>query len=343
MSIKWLWGIVLLVIVIVIVPYSWTLIFAFITAVFLESLVSPLQWKAKLSRHWSVLASFLIYLGLLISLVYFCVSVLIKQIINLSEIAPGFARELYQTVFIKYIYKWENYSESLPKDVIISIEDTMERGISGLEVFFQKLVQGIIGLVTLIPGFLIEFLIYMVALFLFSLELPRIKRRIKEYLKPETAGKVSLVYNDLTKAGIGFLKAQVILSVVTFVMAFIGLSILKAPYVLLLSILIVFVDILPILGTGSVLVPWAVIAILQGQQGLGIGLIILFIIITVVRRIIEPKIYSTNMGLSPLAALISLYLGFKLIGFAGLFLGPALVIVFDTLKRAGAIRLNFKL
>ncbi|PLT31262.1 sporulation integral membrane protein YtvI [Peribacillus deserti] len=343
MSIKWIWGIVIFALIILLVPYSWTLIFAFVTAVLLESLVAPIQEKAKLSRRWSVLASFLIYTGGLLSFVYFCISVLSRQIINSSQIVPGFVRELYQTVFLPSIYKWESYSESLPKDVIISIEETMEKGISGLEVFFQKLVQNIIGLVTLIPGFLIEFLIYLVALFLFSLELPRIKRGIKEFLKPETSKKLSLVFNDLTKAGIGFFKAQIILSIVTFAMASIGLWILKAPYILLLSILIVFVDILPILGTGSVLVPWAVISLLQGHQGLGIGLIVLFMTITVVRRIIEPKIYSTNMGLSPLAALISLYLGFKLIGFVGLFLGPALVIVFDTLKRAGAIRFHFKI
>ena len=121
-------------------------------------------------------------------------------------------------------------------------------------------------------------------------------------------------------------------------MAFLGLSILGVPYTTLLSLLIVVVDILPILGTGSVLVPWAVIAILQDSSTLGVGLIILFVVITVVRRIVEPKVYSANLGLTPLAALVSLYIGLKVLGVAGLFIGPALVIVYETLKKAGIIR-----
>ena len=99
----------------------------------------------------------------------------------------------------------------------------------------------------------------------------------------------------------------------------------------------------PILGTGSVLVPWAIVAILQSNHFLGIGLLVLFIVITVVRRIVEPKVYSSSLGISPLAALISLYIGFKLLGLMGIFLGPAMVIVYDTLKKANIIKLNFKI
>ncbi len=126
-------------------------------------------------------------------------------------------------------------------------------------------------------------------------------------------------------------------------MAFIGLSILQVPYAVLLSILIVFVDVLPILGTGSVLVPWAVISFFQENQFLGIGLILLFIVITVVRRILEPKVFSSNMGISPLAALISLFVGFKILGFIGFFVGPAIVIVYDTLREAGILKSRWKI
>jgi predicted PurR-regulated permease PerM len=114
-------------------------------------------------------------------------------------------------------------------------------------------------------------------------------------------------------------------------------------YTMLLALLIVIVDILPILGTGSVLVPWATIVWAQGNPHMGIGLIILFFVITIVRRIIEPKIYSANMGLTPLASLVSLYLGFKVLGFIGLFLGPAVLIIYNTLKKAGVIKPNFKI
>lgn len=335
---RWLIRIALAAAILYLIPYSWTLIFAAITAVLLDGLVNFIQKKMKGNRLAGVTGAFLIYVGSLLGLAYLTVSVLIRQAINLSEKAPGFVKEIYSSLILPYIRKWEQYADSLPKDIIPSLQKMMENGIASLEGFTASTVEALLAFAGFIPGFLLEFLIYMVALFLISLELPNLKNKFKLIINPVTYQKISLVINDLTKAGVGFLKAQIILSVLTFVMAFSGLSILGVPYTTLLSLLIVVVDILPILGTGSVLVPWAVIAILQGARTLGIGLIILFVVITVVRRIVEPKVYSANMGLTPLAALVSLYIGLKVLGVAGLFIGPALVIVYETLKKAGIIR-----
>ncbi|PLS17590.1 sporulation integral membrane protein YtvI [Bacillus sp. M6-12] len=338
MKLRWFWIMITLLLILVLLPYSWTLIFAFVTALLLERVVNFFSGKLRMNRLWSVLLSFLLYIGALSGIVYILISVLIKQVINLSEKSPGLMRDLYYSALLPFIRKWETYSKTLPKELITSVEDALERGLKSLEMFFQNLIEATVQLATLVPGFLIEFIIYMVSLFLFSLEMPKIKRKLSTYLSQSTYQKFSLVVNDLGQAAVGFLKAQVFLSLVTFTMAYLGLWLLEVPYTLLLSILIVIVDILPILGTGSVLVPWAVISVMQGNQSLGIGLIILFAVITVVRRILEPKVFSANMGVSPLAALISLYLGFKVMGFIGLFLGPALVIVYETLKRAGVIR-----
>ncbi|WP_163102055.1 sporulation integral membrane protein YtvI [Peribacillus alkalitolerans] len=340
MLLRWLFRILAVILLLWLLPYSWTLILAMITAILLDGLVSFLQDRLKWKRGTSVLVSFLIYIGGLAGLGYIFVSVIIQQIITLSETFPSFIKEIFYSVILPSIRKWENYAQTLPKDVILSVEDMMEKGIQSLEAFFRSLIESIVQLATILPGFFIEFLIYLIALFLFSLELPGIKRSIKNLFQEKTYEKVSFVYNELMMAGWGFVKSQVILSLITFIMAYSGLLILKVPYTLLLSMLIVIVDILPILGTGSVLVPWAVVVILQGNQNLGIGLIALFFIITVVRRIVEPKIYSANMGVSPLAALVSLYLGFKVLGFAGLFIGPALVIVYEALKKAGVIKIK---
>ncbi len=118
---------------------------------------------------------------------------------------------------------------------------------------------------------------------------------------------------------------------------------LRVDYPILFSLLIVVVDILPILGTGSVLVPWGIFHIANGHSATGIGLIVLFVAITVIRRTIEPKIFSSNLGISPLAALVSVYLGFRLLGFLGLFVGPAIVIVIEAMVKAGIIKFTFKL
>ncbi|MFB6465657.1 sporulation integral membrane protein YtvI [Cytobacillus sp. Hz8] len=332
-----------IIILFLLIPYGLPLIFALATAVLLEGLVSWFQKRFKFSRLQAVISAFLFYLLILIILGYNLFATIVKQIVNLSQNTPTYVNDFYVTAILPLIKMWEQYSQTLPKDVIKSTEKTIENSVNSLDSFLQGILQAMINLITAIPGFLIEFLIYLVALFLISLELQKIKTNIKNHLTLETTKKVTLVIHQLTKAGVGFIKAQIIFSLLTFLLAFIGLTILKAPHVLLFSLIIVVVDILPILGTGSVLVPWGIVAILQQNELFGFGLIVLFLIITVVRRIIEPKVYASNLGISALASLISLYLGFKILGLIGLFVGPAIVIVFETLRKANIISSNFKI
>ncbi|WP_210364744.1 sporulation integral membrane protein YtvI [Bacillus sp. REN3] len=340
---KWGWTAAVLLVVLFLVPYSLPLIFAFITAVMLEGLVQRIINRFSLKRFQAVVSVFISYVLLIAVLGYNLISVIAHQTVSLSQRTPTFVKDFYRTGILPLMRKWEFYSKNFPPEVIAQIEDTIEKNINTLDSFFQQLIASTINLLTAIPGFLIELLVYLIALFLFSLELPRLKLKLESHLKETTRQKVFMVGSQLNKAGLGFLKAQVILSFVTFLMAAAGLSILGVKYTLLLSLLIVVVDILPILGTGSVLVPWAVIVILQGNNFLGIGLIILFLVITVVRRVIEPKIYSTSLGISPLATLVSMYIGLKLMGLAGIFVGPILVIIYDTLRKANIIQLKFKI
>ncbi|MCP8969470.1 sporulation integral membrane protein YtvI [Ectobacillus ponti] len=340
---KWLLVALLVLIGILLIPYSLPIIFAGLTALLLDGAVSAIQRYWKWRRLYAVLVIFLLYIASLAAAASFLINTIFKQMVILAQKTPAFAQEFYHSTLIPLIDEGKRYAETLPGEVLLSAERALERSINSLDSLAQGLIQKVFGVVTVVPGFMLEFLIYMVALFLISLELPRLKEKAQSYLTPSTSRKVQLVTSQLTSAGVGFLKAQVILSALTFLMAAAGLWFLGVPYIALLSLLIVLVDILPILGTGSVLVPWAIVALLRDNQTLGIGLLVMFVVITVVRRTVEPKIYSQHMGISPLAALVSLYIGFKLLGFVGLFAGPALVILYETLKNADVIHIRFKL
>lgn len=340
---KWVWTAAIAVIIIFLVPYSLPLIFAFLTAVMLEGIVQWIIDKFSFKRLQAVIAVFIGYVMMIGVIGYNLIAIIAHQAVSLSERTPTFVKDFYRTVILPVMGKWEFYTKNLPKDVISQIEGTIEKNVNTLDSFLQQMIASTINLLTAIPGFLIEFLVYLIALFLISLELPKLKLKLESHLKEQTQHKVFFVGSQLNKAGLGFLKAQLILSLVTFIMAMTGLSILGVQYTGLLSLLIVIVDILPILGTGSVLVPWAVVAILQDNNFLGIGLIILFLVITVVRRVIEPKIYSSSLGISPLASLISMYIGLKLLGIAGIFIGPIFVIIYDTLRKANIIQMKFKI
>ena len=150
--------------------------------------------------------------------------------------------------------------------------------------------------------------------------------------KAKTSGKT--VFIDLKKALFGFIKAQLTLISITAVIILIGLLILRVDYAITIALVAGIVDIIPYLGTGVVFVPWIIYVAIGGDMGLAIGLGVLYIVVLVQRQIMEPKILSSNIGLDPLATLIALFVGFKLIGFLGLIVGPVTLVIISTLYRA---------
>lgn len=145
----------------------------------------------------------------------------------------------------------------------------------------------------------------------------------------------------------GYLKAQITLVFVSFIISLAGLYIfmffgLNIRYPLLIALITAFIDALPILGSGTVMIPWAIISALDGDFYLGISIISLWIIMCVVRQLIEPKLVSNKIGIHPIFTLIAMYTGFKLLGLIGMLLGPiALIIIksiFSTLIEQGVIK-----
>jgi sporulation integral membrane protein YtvI len=339
---KYLVILLLLIVAIYLLPKSIPIILGLLTAIIFEPLLIYLQTRWKLKRLVSVIIVFILFLSVTGFLGYLVLAQLVEQFLYFSSNLPFLLAKLNVLITL-YMNQWEIFSATVPRDVIYSIEGSFRSLEDSILNATSNITQSILVFVTTIPQLLIEVLVYLIAFFLFSLDLRKLKIQVLSFFSDETREKFLMMYHQLNKAGIGFLKAQLLFSLLTFFLAYIGLLILKVDYPVLLSIVIVFVDILPVLGTGSVLVPYAVYCFITNQQDTGIGLLILFLVITVVRRVIEPKVYSTNMGISPIASLISMYLGFQALGFIGLILGPVVVIIFDTLKKARIIKFQFKL
>jgi sporulation integral membrane protein YtvI len=178
---------------------------------------------------------------------------------------------------------------------------------------------------------------------MFCFSLNTMKASVLSFFAESSRSQVDQVLNNLRKSIFGFLRSQIILSGMTYILSLIGLLILGIKYPMAIALLIIVVDILPILGTGSVLVPWASYLLLTGDIFAGVGLIVLFLVITVFRRIVEPKILGDSVGIGALPALISLYVGFKLIGVIGVFIGPLIVIIYMAARQAGLFQTKIKL
>lgn len=323
-------------------PYVAPFLLSLTLAVLIEPLNAFLLRFRVINRLTAVLISNSLFLLLLIGLLAFGGFEIVLQLILLFRKLPEYLPAL-QIEAQNFIDELRTLYLDLPADVVNNINTSLESLFVLGQNLFKNTASFLLGLLTALPGFLILLLIIIITFILISYYLPQIKRQFLSLFTVHAQGKVNLVLADLNSALIGFVRAQFILSSLTYILALSGLMILNVKYALAISLIIVIVDILPILGTGSVIVPWAAYTFFHGDTRLAVGLLILFLVITVVRRIVEPKILGENIGLGPIATIISLYLGVTMLGGIGLFLGPIIFIVIQSLRKAGLlnIKINF--
>ncbi|MDM5336934.1 sporulation integral membrane protein YtvI [Fictibacillus enclensis] len=331
--------IVLLAAAIFLIPYSIPLILALVTALVLEPAIKLFINNFKIKRLLSVTIVFILFLAGFGIFTYWLTTTLVVQTIDFLTMVPKYAVKVFSLIE-NDLYKVEKLYASLPPEALSTVQNALDGFKDYAGSFATKLTNGIIAVAAAIPQLLLYLIIYLVALFLISLDLPRLFANFLNLFTTSAREKVELVFTQLSRATVGFIRAQLILSFITYVLALIGLLILDVKYAVLIALFIILVDILPILGTGSFIVPWAIYNFIVGDDFLAIGLIIMFVVLTVIRRIIEPKILGSSLGISALAALISLYLGFQLLGFIGLIVGPALVIIYEALRSAGFIKIK---
>lgn len=203
----------------------------------------------------------------------------------------------------------------------------------------EHLLAGMGGFVRGIPAFMLTFLFTILSSFFISMDYNNVVSFFARLL-PKRHRKTLFALKDfLVKTVFRYLRAYLLLMTITFAEVWAGLAMLRVPSSGWWALGIAAADLLPAIGTGLVLLPWALFAFLQGNQFLGVGLLAVYGVITVVRNIIEPKIVGDNIGLPPLATITAMFFGLKLFGAAGLFLAPILVLMLKFLHDSGRIHL----
>lgn len=176
-----------------------------------------------------------------------------------------------------------------------------------------------------IPSIFLATLISIIACCFMTADYDRLVNFVKRQLPRERREALSASKQLLFSSMFKMLRAYLLIILITFVEMTIGLGILKlaglyeSSYILAIALLTAIVDILPVLGTGTVLIPWAVYSLCTGRVGFGIGLIVIYVAISVIRQIIEPKLVAGQLGLPPVVTIVGMYIGLQLFGFIGLF------------------------
>ena len=232
--------------------------------------------------------------------------------------------KVLEKIFNAYSPLFSQISEKFDLDFNEILNDTLKKlltfVVNFISEFISKLVKGA-------PAFFISSIVTLVATCLIAKDFEHLTRFIKMLIGKTKSRKITKIKDILFGSVLKLFKGYILLSSITILELYVGFLVLRVDYALSLAIIIGFVDLLPILGTGTVLVPWSIISVLLGNFSLGIGIAVLFIITVIVRNFCEPKIISMQIGISPLFTLMSMFLGLRLFGVMGLVLFPVIFIV----------------
>lgn len=166
--------------------------------------------------------------------------------------------------------------------------------------------------------------------YMVSARLPRLKR----WLRGSSLAKLVPVAKSIKTALGGWLKAQLKLAGVCFCLVCGGFLLLRIPYAPIWAVLTALVDAVPVLGTGTVLLPWSLVCLLQGQQVRALGMVSIYAVAMIARSVLEPRLVGKQLGLDPLITLAALYTGFRLWGIAGMLLSPLLCVAVSEAVKA---------
>lgn len=177
------------------------------------------------------------------------------------------------------------------------------------------------------PSFLFSSIIALVASCYIAKDYNILVNFVKELCGKARTENIKKIKEILFNSVFKLLKGYLILMLLTFLELLIGLMLLRVKNAALIALLVSFVDILPVIGLGTVLIPWAVVSALSNKVGFAIALAVLYILSVIIRNFLEPKIIGTQIGINPLFTLLAMFVGLKTLGVFGLFLFPVVLIV----------------
>lgn len=318
-------------------------VIGFTVAFILKSPINFIARKTNINRKPIAALVVLIFygtVGVLIIFIGFKLSMALKDIF--IRMPYMYSTSIEPAIFDLF-KQVENVIEKLNPEMVQTIQEMSGTLLSSLGTIVSKISTGVIGIVSsmvyYVPTFFITVIFSIISSFFFAIDYPRITGFIVRQFSPKGKSIVFEVKNYIVGTIFKFIKAYSILISITFVELSIGFTILRIEDGITIAAIIAILDILPVIGTGGVVIPWAIIELIRGNIYIAIGLVLIYVIVLVVRNILEPKIVGHQIGLHPVLMLICIFIGVKLFGFMGLFILPIIAIIVKSLNDTGKIHL----
>lgn len=318
--------------------FFWPFVASWILALLATPLCNFLEKHIKLNKRWSSAVIIVLVLVGLAGIGYLAVTKLGRELMELFSGAPGY-----------YIYV---------QKTVKSFGDNLSNIISPVSADFGKQIQGVFNdLLSQMGGIVNKFapkgvemmgsaaadltngfigtVVMIIAAYFFIADRERLGEGFWKVIPEDLKPTVCNIKDKVIAALGGFLLAQFKIMCIVFVILLIGFLLIGNPYALLLALVISFVDLLPILGTGTILIPWTLVCFLQKDYRQAMFLIILYVVCLVARQFLQPKMIADSMGLDSMATLVLIYTGYKLNGMKGMILALLAGVIVLSLYRLG--------
>lgn len=280
---------------------------------------------------------------LIVVIIWFLVSFLWNQTSELVRIMPSlYFNRVEPLLFEANDWIVEN-AQLISPDIAETLSSIIDSGIQYLATVVRNislfLVSLVTGIISNIPLYLISVIFTVVLSVFISVDYKNItifiKKQLPDNFNTTFAEARKFLFGTLLK----MIKAYSIILFITFIEMLIGLTILNVRYALPIAAIVAILDIMPLIGTGGILIPWAIVELILKNYTLGIGLIALYLAITIIRNTVEPKIVGKQIGLHPIVTITVMYAGLRLFGFTGFIIAPVIAILVKYLNDNGKIQL----
>ncbi|MCE7793369.1 sporulation integral membrane protein YtvI [Salipaludibacillus sp. CUR1] len=322
-------------------PFILAVLFSFMFLPFVNYLENRWRWNRS-AATFTVISMFIL---LLMTLITFLVAELIHGLSYLTTVLPGYVEEIIHTFhgwINQYVFplisEITRFTSKLGNESAVAVDQSFEQLLTeaGNQVgtILQLILNQLRDILVAFPHALTMILFSLLASFFITKDWPKLVMGITNHVPQHVIHFIVRIKEEWKSALGNYLMAQLTLVVITGVIVFAGLLILKVDYAFTAALLIAAVDILPYAGTGLVFLPWIIYSFLNEVWHMTIGLSVLYGVVVLQRQISEPKIVSHHMGVPALVMLFTIFACYQIFGFGGVLIGPFILIFIQSLNRA---------
>jgi len=314
---------------ILILPFILAWLIAIMTKPWVEFFVRRFHFSRKLSVLLIVVFLLAVF-GTILTLI---IARLINAISGFVAYLPQAQNGIYEYFegIVRNIDKM-----NLAQSDLSSIQSGIDTITNAIASFANYFTQSLIGIVQGTPTGFFMVLVTVVATYFWCLDNEKVQNMLINIFPKRHREAATITYQNFSNVISGFCIAQIILVAITTAICIIALFIIGVDGAFTIGLIAGLLDFIPVLGPGTIIVPWGIIALLTGDYFTGVGMLVLFLVLTITRNLLQPKVVGDRVGLHPLASLASMFIGFEIIGVLGIIIGPlvaALIISFFRTKK----------